>query len=102
MDQTLHLRPDDRVLIIGLQVREGIESRARSCHLLLGIGGDDEVRAARREFAHLDNVMFAQGSRDEIPWADQQFTLILDRSAGEPTPEMRRVLAPGGRILRVF
>ena len=99
MDPTLHPRPGDRVLVIGLRNRSRIESWAGSSLLVAGVGEDEDVRAARREFVRLENVMFAPGSRDAIPWADHQFSVILDQDGGEATAEMRRVLAPSGRIL---
>lgn len=101
MDHPFELCPGDRVLVIGLQDRSHLASWAQSCLLLAGIGEDEDVRAARREFVHLENAMFAAGSRDEIPWAGHQFSLIFDREGGETTLEMLRVLAPGGRVLPV-
>lgn len=88
----------DRVLVVGLARREQLAAWAARCSLLVGVGGEDEVYAARRECAHLDNVMFVLGERGGIPWRDQYFTLILDTEGGEPTAQMLRVLAPGGRI----
>jgi hypothetical protein len=67
----------DSVLILGLARRDFIERLAASARLLVGIGDEDDVRAARREFASLDNVMFVTGSRHEIPWASSQFSLIV-------------------------
>ena len=66
---------------------------------LVGVGTAEQVRAARREFADLDNVMFVTGSRDEIPWQAGWFTLIVDAEGGAATEAMRRVLAEGGRIV---
>lgn len=91
----------DRVLIIGLSRRDKLPAWARQCSLLVGIGAGSDVYAARRECAHLDNVMFSFGDRDDIPWREQYFSLILDTEAGPPSDAMRRVLAPGGRIIPV-
>jgi hypothetical protein len=93
--------PEERVLLVGLHRRDSIAGHALQCGLLVGIGTEEDVRAARREFAHLDNVMFTPGARDEIPWRDHYFTVILDAGGGEPTAAMQRVLAPGGRIIPV-
>ncbi|MGC4051953.1 MAG: hypothetical protein QM757_21640 [Paludibaculum sp.] len=43
--------------------------------------------------------MFVQGDRNDIPWQDRWFTLILVDGDPEPTPGMTRVLAEGGRIV---
>lgn len=92
--------PEDRVLVVGLARRDDLAGHALQCSLLVGLGAEEDVRAARREFAHLDNVMFTPGSREDIPWRDHYFTVVLDAEGGEPTPAMQRVLAPGGRIIR--
>ena len=88
----------DRVLVIGLFSRAQLPAWARACSLLVGIGQQHDVLAARRECAHLDNVMFAPGDRHDIPWRDAYFTVIVDTESAEPSPSMQRVLAPGGRI----
>lgn len=59
----------------------------------------DALPAARRESARLDHVLFVEGSRDEIPWAEAWFDAVLDPWPDEPTPEILRVLRPGGSIL---
>jgi len=93
------MNPTDRVVVTSLAdlirlrgwaeaVREGV---------LVGLGSEEEVRAARREMAAFENVMFVVGSRNDVPWQERWFSVILD--AGEPTAEMLRVLAPGGRII---
>lgn len=87
------------ILLMGLSDLSGLREAAAHALRVVGIGGDDEVRAARREFAGLDNVMFTQGDRHDIPWQNAQFTVIVDQEGGEPTVEMRRVLVAGGRII---
>jgi hypothetical protein len=90
----------DRVLVIGLGLasRAHLSTLARACSLLVGIGDQQDVLAARSECAHFDNVMFAPGDRHEIPWRDGYFTVIVDTEDASPSPAMLRVLAPGGRI----
>lgn len=90
----------DRVLVVGLGLasRAHLPTWARACSLLVGIGDSHDVLAARRECAHLDNVMFAPGDRHEIPWRDAYFTVIIDTESAEPSPAMLRVLAPEGRV----
>lgn len=90
----------ERVLVTALADLDWVEARARALGeaALVGLGSADEVRAARRRCAGLANVLFVCGTRDEIPWMDGWFTLILDEAPESASPEMRRVLAEGGRI----
>jgi hypothetical protein len=90
---------DDRLLVLLDGSEMPIERWAAGCESLSGIGTIDQVRAARRQFAGLENAMFTPGSRQEIPWADMRFSVIVDRSGAEPTLEMMRVLVEGGRIV---
>jgi len=53
---------------------------------------------ARREYSSMENVMVSPGDRNDIPWGDRRFTVILDETADKPTAEMLRVLAPEGTI----
>lgn len=95
------MKPADRVLVTALDRREPLPVWAAALPegALVGLGTEDEVRAARRECAALDNVMFVVGSRAGIPWQESWFDLILDADPLSPTAEMLRVLAPEGRIL---
>lgn len=94
--------PAARVLLTSLASRARLRewAQAVSGGALVGLGHEEEVRAARRECAGLDNVLFVLGHRGEIPWAEAWFDVIVDEEPGPPTAEMRRVLAPGGRVLR--
>lgn len=94
----LTVGPQDSVLVLGLARRDFVAGLAACARLVVGVDGEDEVRAARSEFISLDNVMFVTGSREEIPWASAQFSVIVDLSALKTTSEMSRVLKPGGRI----
>ena len=88
----------DRILVLSLAETGGIRALANG-EALVGVGSAEQVRAARREFADLENVMFVTGSRHEIPWQARWFTLIVDHEGGAVTDAMRRVLAEGGRIV---
>ncbi len=65
---------------------------------LVGLGTREEIYAARRVCADMDHVMFVEGSREEIPWAEAWFDVILDPAPEAPTAEMLRVLKPGGEV----
>jgi hypothetical protein len=93
---------DERVLAVGLSDPARIGDWAAVAVLVAAIDPDDvKVREARRVLAAFDNVMVSPGSRDEIPWRDAWFSLVLDLEQGPDTRELHRVLAPGGRILRL-
>lgn len=96
----MDIRPDDRVLLTSLDRPAAVAAIAAAlAHgSLVALGDDGQVRAARRLYANLENVMFTAGSREDIPWRDQSFTLVLDAAPLQPTSEMCRVLFPGGRI----
>lgn len=95
------MRPGDRVLLTslggGARLRELAEAVREGA--LVGLGGRDEVWEARRLCAEFDHVMFIEGSREEIPWAEEWFDVIVDGTPEAPTPEMLRVLRQGGRIV---
>jgi hypothetical protein len=63
------------------------------------VAGRPALAEARHAYSSMENVMASPGDRNDIPWRDSQFMVILDESADNPTPEMLRVLAPEGRIL---
>jgi hypothetical protein len=90
----------DRILVLLTDGELPIERWAGGCDSVTGVGTLEQVRAARRRFADVENAMFTPGSRDGIPWAEGRFTLIVDGTGAEPTREMMRVLAAGGRVVR--
>lgn len=96
------MRPDGRVLLTSLAGAARLRELAEAVRggALVGLGGREEVWEARRLCADLDHVMFIEGSRNEIPWAEVWFDVILDEQPEAPTPEMLRVLRPEGRIIR--
>jgi len=102
---TPQFKPDDRVLVLqpgncsAPQLREWANALAHG--ILVGLGELGTIRTARRELADCENVLFAHGSRAEIPWRDAFFTVIVDSGGGAETPEMRRVLHPSGRIYSI-
>ncbi|HEY3440093.1 MAG TPA: hypothetical protein VGK29_05055 [Paludibaculum sp.] len=93
----IEISSTERVLVLSLANTTGLRELARGA-ALVGVGTGEYVRAARRELSDLDNVMFVTGSREEIPWQDHWFTLIVDAEGGPVTGAMQRALAEGGRI----
>lgn len=96
------MNAESSVLILGLSQLDGLRQLASRARLVVGVGPDDDVLAARRAYVDLDNVMFTPGSRDAIPWGDAHFTALIDLESGAPTAEMLRVLKRDGLILRSF
>jgi hypothetical protein len=61
-------------------------------------GAPSQLPDLRQCYAERDNIMVSPGSREDIPWADGHFLVVLDAQPQRPTPEMLRVLAEGGSI----
>lgn len=95
------MKPTDRVLVTNLDRRELLPVWAAALPegALVGLGTGDQVRAARRECAACENVMFVVGHRADIPWQELWFDLIVDDDPLTATSEMVRVLVPEGRIV---
>lgn len=95
------MEPAARVLLTSLRLVTDLRALALRVPegALVGLGTPDEVAEARRTCVDLDHVMFVVGNRAEIPWIEAWFDIILDGMPDTPTPEMLRVLKPGGLIL---
>jgi hypothetical protein len=93
--------PEARVLITGPITREqaaACSARFSGGSIIVLAGGQDELPRLRRIYAEWENIMASPGSREDIPWAEGRFTLIVDEAPDRPAAEMIRVLAPGGRM----
>jgi len=102
------LRPDDRVLLLGIPSHRELVSIARVLirGALVALGTREEVDQARAEMAEFDNAMFVEAQPDCIPWRDQFFTKVLVPHHLEPllapfADELQRLLAPDGQIVRL-
>ncbi len=105
------LAPDDRVLDIGCGPGAAVRGAAAVVTDGRAVGVDRSpsmIEIARKRAAEFDNVGFAVGQAEEIPFPDDSFTVAwtahafhhwVDTDAG--LIETRRVLAPGGRLLIV-
>ena len=80
MELPAGIRPDERVLILGIPEPAIVSALAHRLDngLLVAIGDGDAVREARKATRHLENVMFVPGTPDELPWSDGFFTRVID------------------------
>lgn len=92
------LKADDRLLVIGIPSALELEALAAKVGqgLLVATGDDAAVREARRQTAHLDNVMLTPADGDQLPWRDAFFTVVLALTMPSPALqlELQRVTAP--------
>ena len=74
------LAPDDRVLFLAIPEITVIREMAAELErgLIVALGTDDQIRAARRECVDLENVMWLVATPDDIPWRSGFFTRIID------------------------
>lgn len=95
------LAPDSRVLLLLIPDPGVVDELAAALTegLIVCAGAREEVYAARARHRERENVMFVEGSADEIPWRDGFFTALFGPDSS-PSPEGRRVLAPGGVYLK--
>src|SRR5208282_837025 len=104
------LKPGDRVL--DLSCGEGWATRLLSEAVAGGEGmaagldiSEEMIARARASSRELENVLFAIGTADEIPWRDEYFDRVLCIESFYYYPdqeavlrELYRVLVPGGRL----
>lgn len=101
MIDRIAVAPGDRVLLVSIPAPEIVAGLARRLThgLAVGLGGIDEVSAARRAARDFANVMFLTAPPDEIPWRDGFFSRAIEPRSVWPEPaaarEIARVLAGG-------
>ncbi len=105
MLENLEIRPDDRILLLGIPEPDFLRNIAGQAvrGVVVGLGTDDAVREARRLSSDVHNVMLVPAPTEEIPWQDQFFTLAIDPEiewldADETAGELSRVMSPGGEV----
>lgn len=101
-------RPDERILDLGCGDGWACRMLAPLCPegAIVGIDVSDEmVSLARQKSTDFDNLLFAPGSAEEIPWAEDYFTSLISVESAYFWPsleaaarEMFRVMAFGGRF----
>ena len=65
--------------------------------MIVGVLDRDAVYDARATLRDFDNVMITPAEEDGVlPWREDFFSVIYAPSLTAPTPEVLRVLAPGG------
>ena len=101
------LEAEDRVLLLAIASKDELVTMARQLTrgVLVAIGSRDEVDQARESMAEYENAMFVEAAPDRIPWREAYFTKVvipphLDLMVRQMGPELHRVLAPGGAIVR--
>lgn len=110
-DQTLalmDLQASDRVLDLGCGTGWASRRMARvvTAGEVVGIDVADEMlRRAEQASSGIRNVRYVWGSAERIPAPDNHFTKVLSVESfyyyadqGKALDELRRVLAPGGRL----
>jgi hypothetical protein len=101
MPRPLEIRPDDRVLLLGIPDHQQVValSGQLTAGILVIMGDEQSVRAVRPRCAHLENVMLVPLDGAQLPWRDGFFTWVEDLAPGWPDPqaaarEMERVTEP--------
>jgi ubiquinone/menaquinone biosynthesis C-methylase UbiE len=104
----MDLEPDDRVLDLGCGTGWASRRLARivTAGEIVGIDVADEMlRRAEQQSTAFRNVRFVWGSAESAPFNDGYFTKVLSVESfyyyadqGKALDELRRVLAPGGRL----
>ena len=108
-EQTLammDLQPTDRVLDLGCGTGWASRRLARIAQEVVGLDVADEMlRRAEQASAGFRNIRYLWGSAEKIPTQDHHFTKVLSVESfyyyadqGKALDELRRVLAPGGRL----
>jgi len=97
----IEVQPDDRILLLSIADLSAVRSLvARAAQgLVVGLGTDEEVRAARKTLRDLETVMFVlQPENGSIPWQESFFSRVIAPQHTEASPEFLRVLVPGGTL----
>jgi len=108
-EQTLalmELEPSDRVLDLGCGTGWASRRLARVAGEVVGLDVADEMlRRGEQASSGFGNIRYVWGSAEKIPAPDNHFTKVLSVESfyyyadqGKALDELRRVLAPGGRL----
>jgi ubiquinone/menaquinone biosynthesis C-methylase UbiE len=105
--EALQLTAEDRVLDVGCGTGRASRTAAATAVSVVGIDLSPEmIRQARELGEGIDNIRFEVADVEELPFGESEFTAVLCSNAFHhyPNPdravsEMRRVLAPHGRLV---
>ena len=104
------LKPGDRVLDLGCGAGWATRLLAQAVEGGPGMAvgqdiSDEMIARARAASTDIENVLFAVGAADEVPWRDEYFEKILSIESFYYYPdqeavlrELHRVLIPGGLL----
>jgi arsenite methyltransferase len=106
--ELMDLQPSDRILDLGCGTGWASRRMARvaTAGEVVGLDVADEMlRRAEQASSNLKNVRYVWGSAEKIPAPDNSFSKVLSVESfyyyadqGKALDELRRVLAPGGRL----
>jgi len=97
-----YLRPDDRVLDVGVGGGETFLALAPSFGSSVGVDPDPAMIEAAREntsAALAEKVTFIEGRAEALPVPDTSFDVVLNRHAVVDVAEVVRVVRPGGYFI---
>jgi ubiquinone/menaquinone biosynthesis C-methylase UbiE len=108
--ERMALKPGERVLDLGCGAGWATRLLAKAVEGGPGMAvgqdiSDEMITRARAASTDIENVLFAVGAADEIPWRDEYFEKVLSIESFYYYPdqevvlrELYRVLAPGGAL----
>lgn len=96
------VQANDRVLVLTTADENTLRTLAKllTSGILVIHVAEERIHELRKALSDAENVMVTAEAEDAIiPWRDGFFTVIWAPELHAATPEMVRVLAPGGRFL---
>jgi hypothetical protein len=97
----IEVQANDRVLVLTAADENSLERIAKllTSGILVVHVAEERIHELRKALSNAENVMVTAEAEDAIiPWRDGFFTVIWAPELHAATPEMVRVLAPGGKF----
>jgi hypothetical protein len=105
MIDLLDVKKNDRFLLLSIPEPSFVVTLAAKLTegIVVGLGPDEDVRAARKEVIDVGNVMFIPAEPYDIPWQGGFFTKAVDLACRWDRPdrtarEIARVLSSRGTV----